>query len=260
MRVVVLGGNGKLGRLLAHVFPRPVTWLTRKDVDIRNGNSLRDALTGADAVLCLAGVTHGRPEPMEANVDLARNTLDAARDVGAGRVFLFSSAAVYGHLSGALSEDGPTAPLSPYGKSKLVMEKMAVGHAHPNTVLRLGNVAGADAILGGWKPGFTLDTLADGSTPRRSYIGPVRLAGVLADLCAVHGLPALMNVAAPGSVEMGALLEAAQKDWQPRPAQAETIAQVTLDTSRLEQFIDFAPNDSRADGIVADWRKATTAR
>lgn len=258
--MVVLGGGGKLGRLLAPGFPRPAAWLTRKDVDICNGDALRAALTGAQTVLCLAGITNGRPEPMEVNGDLARRTLDAADDVGAGRVFLFSSAAVYGRMSGTLHEDGATGPVSPYGVAKLAMEQMAADHVHPNTVLRLGNVAGADAILGGWKPGFTLDTLADGSTPRRSYIGPACLTRVLADLCVTLDLPALMNVAAPGSVEMGALLDAAQRNWQPRPASGETIAQVTLDTTTLERFIDFEPSDSTPDGIVADWRKATGAQ
>ncbi|MEP1962513.1 NAD-dependent epimerase/dehydratase family protein [Tateyamaria sp.] len=257
MRVVVLGGGGRLGKLLAPVFPRPATWLTRQDVDICNSDALRKALTGTQAVFCMAGVTPGGNAPMEANIDLARRTLDAAQDVDAGHVFLFSSAAVYGRVSGALSEDGPTAPQAPYGVAKLAMEQMAADHEHPNTVLRLGNVAGADAILGGWKPGFALDVLADGTTPQRSYIGPACLGRVLSQLCMASDLPPLMNVAAPGAVEMGELLDAAHRHWQPKVAGEGTIGQVALDTRVLERFITFDTSDSTAQGIVADWRKTT---
>lgn len=255
--MVVLGSGGKLGRLLRNVFVHPAIWTTRTDVDICDAGALRDALTGAQAVLCLAGVTNGRPDAMQMNSELALRTLDAARDVGAGRVFLFSSAAVYGRLPGLLSERGPTAPVSPYGQAKLAMEQAAVRHVHTNTVLRLGNVAGADAILGGWTPGFALDMLPDGTTPRRSYIGPMRLAHVLRDLCTAATLPPLLNVAAPGAVQMGALLAAAGLHWRPRPADGETIAKVTLDTETLERFTSFEPGDSTPEGIVVDWKKAT---
>ncbi len=260
MTIVVLGAGGKLGRLLRPMFPRAAIWLARTDADIWDNAGLRSALGGAQAVLCLAGITHGRTEPMEMNVDLARRTLDAARDVGAGRVFLFSSAAVYGRGDGRLQESGPTAPMSPYGIAKLAMEDAVGAHAHPSTVLRLGNVAGADAILGGWRPGFALDTFPDGTTPQRSYIGPARLAHVLSDLCHCPNLPPLINVAAPGMVRMGALLDAAGLEWRPRPADGETIAQVHLDTAVLERFIKFGVLDSTPAGIVADWKGVTGAK
>lgn len=254
MGIVALGAGGRLGSLLRASFPQAAAWLTRRDVDINDNAALRDRLAGARAVLCFAGVTQGRPEPMEMNTDLALRTLDAARAVGAGRVFVFSSAAVYGRLQGLRHEDGPTAPVAPYGQAKLAMESAVIAQDHPACVLRLGNVAGADAILGGWRAGFTLDTLPDGTTPRRSYIGPTRLARVLSDLCDAPDLPPLINVAAPGSVEMGALLDAADLPWQQQPADGETIAEVTLDTATLERFTAFEPSDSTPDGIVADWQ------
>lgn len=260
MGIVVLGAGGQLGRLLRPVFPRAASWVMRSDVDICDAAALQAALVGADAVLCLAGVTPARPEPMALNTDLAIRTLDAAKAAGAGRVFLFSSASVYGRASGVQGEDSAAVPLSPYGVAKLDMERATHAHAHPKTVLRVGNVAGADAILGGWRAGFTLDTFEDGTTPRRSYIAPVRLACVLADLCVARDLPPLMNVAAPGSVQMGALLDAAGLAWRPRPADGETIGEVTLDTARLERFTAFEPSDSTPDGIVADWQKATKSR
>ena len=64
--------------------------------------------------------------------------------------FIFSStAAVYGNVgSDAVAEDTPLAPMSPYGRSKLMVEWMladtAAAHDLRYVVLRYFNVAGAD--------------------------------------------------------------------------------------------------------------------
>jgi UDP-glucose 4-epimerase len=69
---------------------------------------------------------------------------------GGVRQFIFSStAAVYGNPAATpVSEDAPTAPMSPYGSSKLMTEIMLrdAGRAHGlgHVVLRYFNVAGAD--------------------------------------------------------------------------------------------------------------------
>lgn len=260
MRIVVLGAGGRLGQLLEPIFPRPATWLTRQDIDVLTRNALEQTLVGADAIICLAGVTHTSAQAMDMNTTLAAAVLDAAQAARAGRVILFSSAAVYGHTPGPLREDGPTAPASPYGHAKLAMEKMAARHSHPCTTLRLGNVAGADAILGNWTPGFTLDSFPDGTTPRRSYIGPNSLARVLFEMTQAADLPQLVNVAAPGTVQMGDLLDSAGLPWQARPATDQTIAHVELDTTVLEAITTFDPRDSTPQGVVADWRTTLKAQ
>ena len=228
--------------------------MTRRDTDVFDDTALRAALSGADAVVCLAGITHGPPALMNRNAELALRTLDAAQRVGAGHVFLFSSAAVYGSQAGPLAENGPTYPVSPYGKAKRAMERVAAIHKHPNTVLRVGNVAGADAILGGWTPGFQLDQFDDQSTPKRSYIGPHMLARTLAALLGAPNLPPVLNVAVPGCVEMGALLDAAGLDWTARPATSQAIPIVNLETRLLSRFIVCKPSFSTAHSIVADWK------
>lgn len=121
--------------------------------------------------------------------------------------------------------------------------------------LRIGNIAGIDSILGGWRPGFTLDQFADGRTPQRSYIGALTLAQVLADLVQTPDLPTTLNIASPDVVEMGKLLDAAGLLWVPRPAQTGAIARVSLDTTRLKHLIPRAAIPETPEQMVTQWRE-----
>ena len=83
------------------------------------------------------------------NTATSRNLLEAAVKGGVKHFVFSSTAAVYG-MTGLdpVSEDTPLAPMSPYGRSKLMTEMMLadVAAAHPLTygALRYFNVAGAD--------------------------------------------------------------------------------------------------------------------
>ncbi len=79
----------------------------------------------------------------------ARALLACAVAKGIPRFIFSSTAAVYGEPDATpISEDQATRPISPYGRSKLMVEWMLadVAHAHPlsYTALRYFNVAGAD--------------------------------------------------------------------------------------------------------------------
>jgi nucleoside-diphosphate-sugar epimerase len=123
------------------------------------------------------------------------------------------------------------------------------------TSLRIGNIAGLDAILGGWRPGFALDVLPGGGTPRRSYVGMGDLAQALADVAAAEALPPALNIASPGAIAMGDLLAAAGLTWQPRPAPETVIAQVELETTRLAALSPVGAAPADADRMVQDWHR-----
>lgn len=270
-KVLLLGATGRLGRMLAAFWPvpddlilqsrRPAPGCVVAD-PLADPAALAQTAAGTRAVICLAGVTPALAaasgQAMHLNTDLSLAALQAAHAAGAGRVFLASSAAVYGRAGEALHETRVCRPASPYGQAKLDMEKTVSARArtlgHPVTALRIGNVAGADAILGGWSPGMALDTLADGTTPLRSYIGPQTLARVIHRLTMIPELPPVLNIAAPGAVAIGSLLDAAGLPWSRRPAGPNTISRVVFDTQALEQRIDFSSESRTPAGIVAEWR------
>ena len=249
MNVAILGASGRLGRMVQGLWPE-ARYFGRQasgaDID------------GCDAILDLRGVVIGKGDVFQ-NVVIAQNALDLGHMAGVRRVFLPSSAAVYGRMGTGLHEE-ISAPESDYGHSKFEMEQMAAAHAQPATCLRFGNLAGVDAILGGWTPDFTLDQFEDGATPARSYIGPETLVQSLKRLISLDDLPEVLNLAAPGSVEMGALLNAAGLAWRPRPAPKTAIRRVELDTSLLQTFCPISDKAGTAARVAAEWKRVFQAQ
>jgi nucleoside-diphosphate-sugar epimerase len=180
-----------------------------------------------------------------------------------------SSVAVYGDPGpDPVAEEAPLRPASNYGRAKCAMETAvrfwhsAQGKAAPGlTVLRLGNVAGIDALLGQASTGapVQLDPVS-GQTggPERSYIGPGTLSAVLARLVILaakgDALPQVLNVAAPRPVSMAGLLEAAGMAWTFGPERPGTIARVALNTARLQSFVKLPPPASHPAVMLSEWR------
>ena len=281
-----MGATGRIGQLLQAVWkrhpPNGLTprWQTRRADGGRAPQGLC-FLPGAPpqgarfgVVLSLLGVTSAAgsgacgPDLRE-NSALALAALETARKVGARHVFLASSAAVYGP-GGGLREDAALHPASAYGRAKQTMEiaaqdwRRGAGRDAPRlTILRIGNVAGADALLAPRRPtpggAVTLDRFAaSGGGPRRSYIGPTSLARVLASLLRrgawCEGVPEILNLAAPGAVAMEDLLDADGRAWQWRDAPQEAIEQVVLNTDRLRAMGEPGLAQGGAAAIVAEWR------
>jgi UDP-glucose 4-epimerase len=221
------------------------------------------------AMIVLAGVT---PRPglvdtaLEDNQRLAEACATAAQACGIGRVMIASSSAVYGiHPDEvAFSEAMPAKPLSAYGRAKLAMEAALNQWRGAGTeicALRIGNVAGADALLGPLSartPGdhrLRIDAFADGKGPLRSYIGAQTLTRVLADLARHPApLPEVMNIAAPVPVRMTALAQAAGWLCDMVTAPPQALQSVTLDCASLAGLCSMRAEDSDPAAMVAQWK------
>lgn len=272
--LVITGATGRIGRILCALWRQaPPPGLRPMTAGRQPGNDLvwdmaagpADLPPGA-VILHLAAVLGRDPQALAGNAVMAGHLATAARQAHARRVLFVSTAAVYGRLDRDADETDPAVPLSPYGQAKLQAEvviRQALGDQTPGdqalgraglSILRVGNVPGVDALLGGagGRP-IVLDPVpgADGG-PLRSWIGPVTLARVLADLIATPALPAVLNVAQPGPLPMAALLDAAGLPWLYGPANPGVLARATLSVDRLAARLP-VPRADAAD-LVAEWR------
>lgn len=83
------------------------------------------------------------------NTANSRTLIEAAAEGGVSELIFASAAAVYGKIGGEpVEENHPLAPVSPYGMSKLMTERMLIDEASAGgpryVILRYFNVAGAD--------------------------------------------------------------------------------------------------------------------
>ncbi len=265
--LIITGSTGKLGRLLraawADAAPtslRPV-WTGRGagvDVvwDLQSGSvpSLpRDAV-----VLHLAGVTRGPQAQLDRNPAMVPGLLRGCRQSMARRILFVSTAAVYAPGDRPARESDVPAPANAYGASKLAAERVACDQTDvPLRILRLGNVPGADGLLGP-RPNETpirLDPVPgrDGG-PLRSWIGARQLAAVLAQLCRID-LPPVLNLAADPPLDMASLLQASGRAWAYGPPNPAVVPSAVLDTGLLRGLLPIDHADPARLAAEAAWAR-----
>lgn len=235
---------------------------------LRESQPLLDAVSasgGFSAMVMLAGVTPGPDKDLGLNRTLAEACLDAASRAGIGRVLLASSSAVYGPGTGApLAETAPCHPANAYGAAKLEMEQACAIWREDGMdlcMLRIGNVAGADALLlnvakADAGKAIEIDIFDDGRGPVRSYIGVKTLASVLQSLC-LHPdpLPNTLNIGMPDPISMDALADAAHQPWRERSPSGPTPQRITLDCNLLASLHDFNDLESQPEEMVRQWKE-----
>lgn len=264
-----VGISGRVGRLIRPALPEGVAFSQRRTGP---GVLAWDLLEGPDpllrhaerngppgALVVLAGVTPATGRDMAPNVTLAEAALRAARAAGTPRVLLASSSAVYGGARDTPWHEGETPrPANAYGAAKLAMEAAAGPFRDQGlqvTALRIGNLAGADALLLNAPGPLMIDRFADGGGPVRSYIGPQTLARVLMRLAEPSlALPAVLNLAAPRPVSMQALAEAAGIPWSWTPAPPQAAQRFTLACESLAALVSFHDTESAPGTMIAQWR------
>jgi len=98
--------------------------------DIRDGDAVRDAFAGCDAVVHAAAALplYPKEEIYSVDIDGTRTVMESAKDLGIGRVVHISSTAVYGVPDHhPLHEDDPLVGVGPYGNAKIDAEKVVEG-------------------------------------------------------------------------------------------------------------------------------------
>jgi UDP-N-acetylglucosamine 4,6-dehydratase/5-epimerase len=165
--ILITGGTGSFGKkavetLLARYKPRKIIIFSRDEYkqfvmqrqfnapamryfigDVRDGNRLRQAMSGVDYVIHAAALKHvpiaeyNPTECIRTNVNGAENVINASLESGVKRVI-------------ALSTDKAANPINLYGATKLVSDKLFVAGNNmvgprPTrfAVVRYGNVVGS---------------------------------------------------------------------------------------------------------------------
>lgn len=282
IRTLVLGSSGRIGRMLRRVWDAQTeaqrigfTYQTRQPYAQRKGDLLWDvspqippdlhAAGPFDVLVVLSGVVPRAGADLDQNAAIGLASLAAAEALGVRTVLLASSSAVYGMQSDRPYHEADTAaPANDYGRAKLEMEQRCAARARALGLrlcnLRIGNVAGADALLSNGaalKEGEALriDSFAGGGTPLRSYIGPQTLAHVLSCLIENHAiLPGVLNIGVPEPVQMAALAQAAGMPFDLLPASGTAHQYITLDCAALNGLYPFSAADSDPAQMVAQWR------
>ena len=249
--LIVTGALGRLGRLLrlsedSNYFSYfSMVWLARQaGQGLLGWDMLRDTapdLPKGGILLHLAGALPGRGQSsaLSDNPDMAQAVLAADRRQPFAHVVFVSTVAVYAPRAEAIPETVLPAPQNDYGRAKLLSETLlADGLGSRLTILRLANLAGADALLGGAARDVVLDpVVGQPGGPLRSYIGPQMLTQVIASLlgriASGTPLPPILNLAQPGTVAMADLLAVSGKNWRFGPYKAETVPKVEVDVTLL---------------------------
>lgn len=121
--------------------------------DIRDQGGVRSAMKGCETVLHLAALvsipfSYHSPEAfIETNIKGTMNVVQAARDLGVGRVVVTSTSEVYGTARFVpITEEHPLQPQSPYSASKIGADSIALSYhaafGTPVVVLRPFNTYG----------------------------------------------------------------------------------------------------------------------
>ena len=175
MNVLVAGGAGYIGSHTAKALSRAgyrvlvydnlsrghrwaVRWGPLEEGELLDTDHLRKVMVAerVEAVLHFAalaevGESMRVPETyFHNNVSGSLSLLDAMRGAGVKRIVFSSTCALYGIPEKVpITEDTPKAPLSPYGDSKLMVERLlhweGICHGLQWMALRYFNAAGADA-------------------------------------------------------------------------------------------------------------------
>lgn len=265
--VLITGATGSVGTLLSRAWALDPPWGVRPVWSARStaarvgwlawdmaGDGHPDIPPSLGAILHLA-----RSPNAVHDLHLAREALRLARDRDVP-LLIASSVAVYGNSAARVSETAPSRPITENGRAKLRLERQ-LRTADKVSFLRIGNVVGADALLGGGGPSVALDSVAEsGRGPLRSWIGPRTLARVLGDLLvlAVRGvaLPRHLNIAQEPALGMADLAEADQRDWQ-FSGQWADVGCVRVDCRLLQSTIGRPVPPADAPALVAEWRSLT---
>jgi len=196
----------------------------------------------------------------ETNVKGTQNVLDSCISNGITKIITTSSASIYQNVSdGAITEENKTEPLSPYGKSKLEMEKIITNSKIDSTILRLFNVYGSNSTSGvivNFKENIQnnkqLTIFGDGKAIRDFVHVDDVINGIVLSISSKSGI---FNIASGTGTSINDLaklfihLSEKKSEIIFKPARDDEIIHSVADISLAQKELGFFPQISLNDGL-----------
>jgi len=247
--------------------------------DVRDATFVRDAMRGCDVVLHLAALIaipysyHAPESYVDTNIRGTLNVLQAARDLGIGKVVHTSTSEVYGTaLSVPIDEQHPLQGQSPYSATKIAADQLALSFYRsfgtPVAIVRPFNTYGPRQSARAVLPTI-IAQLAHGRRVILGALHPTRDFNFVADI--VRGFisaadtPAsigeVINLGSGFEVSigdaarliaslMGKDIELIDDLTRRRPAASE-VERLLADPSKASRLLDWRPARSGLDGLKA---------
>lgn len=260
INILVVGGESKVARLLfehcsqladLNLFFQSRNQLSKADIywDPLKPNcdivhKFQNNIT-FDVLLNLAGST--QQSTAQLNTEIAVNSCILAERLNIPKVFLASSAAVYGKNQKIFSENDCCSPINGYGAAKLEMENICLSRSFNSNILclRMANFVGADALsvnILSQKP-IVLDVNSIKLSGLRSYLAPLSFLKILRTLSTNNTLQNCpINIANPMPFRMQEVLDMLRADYNCRHC-LSGISDIELDINLLKSIHVFEENE-----------------
>ena len=246
--------------------------------DVRDSHAVREAVRGCDAVLHLAALisipySYRAPESfVDTNIKGTLNVLQAARELGVGKVVHTSTSEVYGTAKFVpITEDHPLQGQSPYSASKIGADQIALSYhcafGTPVTVLRPFNTYGPRQSARAVIPTIITQIASGLATVRLGATHPTRdfsfvrdtVAGFIAALESEAAVGEVINLGSNFEILIGdtfALIasimnskaEIAREDKRVRPENSE-VERLWSDNAKAKRLLGWEPAYGGREGL-----------
>lgn len=246
--------------------------------DVRDALSVREAMKGCDKVAHLAALiaipySYLAPESyIDTNIRGTLNVVQAARDLGTGRVIIISTSEVYGTAQFVpISEEHPLVAQSPYAATKIAADQLALSYycsfGTPVVVVRPFNTFGPRQSTRAVIPTIITQLLRGSRVLKLGALDPRRdltyvaetARGIIAALDANSGLGEVVNLGAGFDISVGELarllvgisgknVEIHAEEQRIRPERSE-VRQLLSDNRKALKFFGWQPEAKGLDGL-----------
>lgn len=278
VRAFVLYNSFNSWGWLDHVSPEIQKHLDVFAGDIRDPHGVREAMKGCDAVLHLAALIaipysyHSPDTYVDTNVKGTLNVLQAARELGVGRVVHTSTSEVYGTARFVpISEEHPLQGQSPYSATKIAADQMAyafyASFGVPVVTLRPFNTYGPRQSARAVIPTIITQIASGQRSIRLGAVSPTRdfnfvrdtVNGFIAALNATNGLGEVVNIGSNYEISigdtvrlisevMGQDIEIVTDEARLRPEKSE-VERLWADNGKSADLFGWRPAYAGLDGL-----------